>query len=547
MYTGQYGCLEIFAKPAGSNGSVTIKEQGGADARTEKLPHIYGNWLRLPVKKESNYTIETEDAEITFAYLSERENILEHGICILDPDNDFSEMNEEQFRSFIKSPYREQYHFSPPVNWMNDPNGLCWFKGYYHLYYQFNPFRQEWNNMYWGHAASRDLIHWKHLPVVLEPQEKILDDTSIKGGAFSGCALPQEDEVLFYLTRHIGPQEDGWDTIQYQTMTRSSDMIHFEPEKVIISEKPEGTNYDFRDPKAGKFGDKWYLVLGACVNEKGSILLYESDDKENWKYRCPLITEKTKIRTVECPDFFPLDGKYAAMGAWMSHYDEYGRFQQCRYYVGDWNGNAMDVQAQQWVDFGSNCYAAQTFEHEGRRILIGWISDFYGEHIPLKHGSYGSNTLPRELHIKGNHVYTTPVKEVYSLRKDLIYSGTGREAEIKDIPDNRYYADISFEKAGDCRILIGEDGDKSISLVSENGKVFLDMKGVKSETVQFVSSVSEIRNAEIFVDGRTVEVYLNDGEDVATRLFYNSSSEGCFRVTANEPARVELYTMKSIW
>ena len=146
-------------------------------------------------------------------------------------------------------------------------------------------------------------------------------------------------------------------------------MIHFEPEKEIIREKPEGTNYDFRDPKAIKIGEKYYIVLGACVDEKGTFLLYESEDAENWKYRCPLITEETKIRTIECPDFFPLDDKYVAMGAWMSHYDEYGRFQQCRYYVGDWNGDAMDVHTQQWVDFGSNCYAAQSFQQIGRAFV----------------------------------------------------------------------------------------------------------------------------------------------------------------------------------
>ena len=85
--------------------------------------------------------------------------------------------------------------------------------------------------MYWGHAVSRDLIHWKHLPVVLEPQEEVLDNLSLKGGAFSGSALPMGDEVNFYLTRHIGPQEDGPDTIQYQDMVKSHDMIHFEQEK----------------------------------------------------------------------------------------------------------------------------------------------------------------------------------------------------------------------------------------------------------------------------------------------------------------------------
>ena len=401
--------------------------------------------------------------------------------------------------------------------------------------------------MYWGHAASKDLVHWTHLPVVLEPQKEILDNLAIKGGAFSGSALPMGNEVYFYLTRHIGPQDDGWDTVQYQTMTKSSDMIHFEPEKEIIREKPEGTNYDFRDPKAIKIGEKYYIVLGACVDEKGTFLLYESEDAENWKYRCPLITEETKIRTIECPDFFPLDDKYVAMGAWMSHYDEYGRFQQCRYYVGDWNGDAMDVHTQQWVDFGSNCYAAQSFQHEDRRILIGWISDFYGEHIATEPGAYGSMTLPRELHVKNEHVYTKPVEEVYTLLGDTVYEGTGSEIKVGSIADNRYYASVSFEETGDFNILLGQDGDKSISLTAEGGKVFFKMAGVKSDKIQFVSSVEKCRNAEIFVDGRTIEVYLNDGEDVGTRLFYNSNRQGIFCLNSEKDAQVKICEMKSIW
>lgn len=526
---------------------VTLKNKDGSTAEIRVLPHIYGNWLRIPVEKESVYILETENAEITLAYLSGRDDILEHGICVLDPEQGFEGMDKAGFKKWITTPYREQYHFSPIRNWMNDPNGLCWFQGYYHLFYQFNPFGQEWNNMYWGHAASRDLVHWTHLPVVLEPQEEILDDLSIKGGAFSGSAFPKENEVLFYLTRHIGPQGDGWETVQYQTMMRSRDMIHFEPEKDIIREKPKGVNYDFRDPKVGKFGDKWNIVVGACLDGKGSILLYESEDGENWKYKCPLLIEETPIRTVECPDFFELDGKYAAMGAWMSHYDEGGRFQQCRYYVGNWHGEKLETQAQQWVDFGSNCYAAQTFLHKNRRILIGWICDFYQEHVKTEHGAYGSMTIPRVLHIRDNHVYTQPAEEIYSLKEKEIYCGEETSIEVKGIENNCYYAKISFEKPCDFDLLLGEDGDKSIFLIGRDGTVSLKMKGVKSENVQFPSCVKECRKAEIFVDGRTVEVYLNDGEDVGTRVFYNSSESGIFRLTAAEPSRTELYTMNSIW
>lgn len=554
MYTGQYRQLELFAQSeSGKSGSIVITNLRTNTLTVWELPHVYGNWIKVPVDQETDYEIYPADCKVTFAYLSACENILDEGIQVLDIANGFKALDQAEFAAFIDNPYRESYHFSPVAGWNNDPNGLCWFQGYYHLYYQLNPFAQGWNNMYWGHVASKDLVHWVHLPVVLEPQTEILDTPAIKGGAFSGSALPMGDEVYFYLTRHIGPQEDGWATVQYQTMTTSKDMIHFTPEVEIIRDKPEGTNYDFRDPKVQRIGDKYYIVVGACVHDKATFLLYESDDARTWTYSHPLYVEETPMRTIECPDFFPLDGSYVLTGAWMDYHDEAGRFQPCRYYVGNWKGGKepLEPQAQQWVDYGSNCYAAQTFEHDGRRILIGWISDFYGEHVAVSNGSYGSMTLPRELHVKGGRVYTTPVQEVYSLLGETLYEGTGTAARVENIAGNRYYAKVTFETPGDYDILLGEDGNRSIHLVSENGTVAFrmigaGMRGFDGNEVVFPADVNGCTSAEIFVDGRTIEVYLNDGEDVGTRLFYNSNPDGAFALESSVPAAIKVAQMQSI-
>lgn len=148
MYTGNYECLELFVKPeAGKKGSVSLKKVKENKTEIKELQHIYGNWIKFPTDKDTEYEITAQDCTITFAYLSECENILKNGICVLNTTDNFKAMNKEEFFKFIDTPYREQYHFSPVVNWNNDPNGLCWFKGYYHLFYQLNPFGQEWNNM----------------------------------------------------------------------------------------------------------------------------------------------------------------------------------------------------------------------------------------------------------------------------------------------------------------------------------------------------------------------------------------------------------------
>lgn len=550
MYTGQYGQLELFAQSeTGRNGSVVITNLRTNTLTVKTLSHAYGNWIKVPVDKETEYEIVPAGCSIPFAYLSECENILDEGIRVLDEADHYKVMDHAAFAARMNTPYREQYHFTPVVNWNNDPNGLCWFQGYYHLYYQLNPFSQEWNNCYWGHVASKDLVHWVHLPVVLEPQEEILDEPAIKGGAFSGSALALDDEVLFYLTRHIGPREDCAATVEYQTMTSSKDMLHLAPEVEIIRSKPDGCGHDFRDPKVQRIGDRYYIVVGACLDGKAAFLLYESEDARSWTYSHPLYVEETPMRTIECPDFFPLDDSYVLAGAWMEYRDEAGRYQPCRYYVGSWKGGkeTFEPRAQQWVDYGSNCYAAQTFEHDGRRILIGWVNDFYGEHVAAANGAYGSMTLPRELHVRGDHVYQTPVAEVYSLIGETLYEGTAAEVRLENIKDNRYYAKVSFEAPGDYEILLGEDGDRSCRLVCENGVVSYVMAGVPSDQIRFPACVKGCTSAEIFVDGRTIEVYLNDGEDVGTRLFYNSHQDGVFCMHSSVPAAVRVAEMRSIW
>ena len=176
--------------------------------------------------------------------------------------------------------------------------------------------------------------------------------------------------------------------------------------------------------------------------------------------------------------------------------------------------------------------------------------EFHLKMIGLKRANKITNCLGislTELHVKNEHVYTKPVEEVYTLLGDTVYEGTGREIKVGSIADNRYYASVSFEETGDFNILLGQDGDKSISLTAEGGKVFFKMAGVKSDKVQFVSSAEKCRNAEIFVDGRTIEVYLNDGEDVGTRLFYNSNRQGIFCLNSEKDAQVKICEMKSIW
>ncbi|WP_367568767.1 glycoside hydrolase family 32 protein [Lacrimispora sp.] len=554
----KYRMLEIFARPVSkaSRSLLTWKGNGKTDAEEREITSEYYEWVRIPLVQDEVYQLTADNLEISLAYLSGNDDVMSSGIGFLDliEGKDAAVVDSTCMKAQYDTPYREQYHFQAFRNWINDPNGLCWFNGRYHMFYQHNPHSQEWNNMYWGHAVSLDLVHWVHLPFVLQPQKEILQDCSKKGGAFSGSALVEGDKVKFYLTRHIGPRIPGSEQYEYQTMMESSDMIHFTEEKTVIETPPSGVNPgDFRDPKVWKSEGYYYMVLASKIRDKAAILLYGSEDSYKWNYIGPLLEEETRgISTFECPDAFELDRKFVAMGAWMTHHDECGRYQMTRYYIGEFNGSDMEVECSEFLDFGSNYYAGQSFLHQGKRILIGWISDFYKEHVAADNGSYGSMAIPRILSVKNNKLYMEPVPDVYTLQDQCLLMEKGKSVKVSEIPGNSYLAKVSLKENSntDFTMLIAKDHNKTLCLMRKNGKVEIVSKGTAVESIRFPAQVQDVHYIEIFMDRRVVEVYLNHGESVGTKLFYSDGTQGVFEadfVSPEEVEGLELYTMKSIW
>lgn len=178
-----------------------------------------------------------------------------------------------------------------------------------------------------------------------------------------------------------------------------------------------------------------------------------------------------------------------------------------------------------------------------------WVSDFYEEHVEIPGGAYGSMTIPRELHVKDNRLYMKPVEEIDSLKAQIIYQGKEMPS-ISGILGNSYYTHITFHRNIPFTILLGQDGDKK--LVFCNGEEGAGFKtfGVKSQGIFFKADVKEVLELEIFVDRRVVEVYINQGEAAGTKLFYQSSKEGCFVMESQYPeeiADLQIAAMKSIW
>lgn len=308
---------------------------------------------------------------------------------------------------------RLQYHFEPRCGWMNDPNGLVYFNGQYHAFFQHFPYAPQWGPMHWGHAVSQDLIHWRELPVALRPDQVYEND----GGCFSGSAVSLGDQLyLFYtsVSRHLG---------QTQSMAYSGDGLHFTkcaanpilPACPVNSGEPRG-NRDFRDPKVTYIQGRYYMVCGTGVDGVGKVLLFTTDDLVHWEYLGVLFSggpegsDHFYGTVIECPDFFYLDGHYVLMFSKMG-----SLYSATHFVIGDFDGEHFTPQQHVELEEGPDFYAPQTLlAPDGRRLMIGWM---YHWGKPLPQGAYsaGALSLARELSIEQGRLHACPVREAACL------------------------------------------------------------------------------------------------------------------------------------
>ncbi|MEX0609518.1 MAG: glycoside hydrolase family 32 protein, partial [Balneolaceae bacterium] len=316
-----------------------------------------------------------------------------------------SENNSEAESENYKENYRPQFHFTPENNWMNDPNGLVYYDGEYHLFYQYNPFGNQWGHMSWGHAVSEDLVHWEHLPVALKEENNIM--------IFSGSAvidhknssglgtLNNPPMVAIYTGNHTDKR------LQDQRIAYSLDKgrtwAKFEGNPVI--DENMGV---FRDPKVMWYEPRQKWIQSVAAGDR--IKIYSSDNLIDWDFESDFGPNVTATNGVwECPDLFYIktedgDGKWVMI---VSHgggiNDGPNGGSSTQYYIGDFDGHSFTPEHQNilWLDFGIDNYAGITWsnipEEDGRRIHIGWMGNwYYASSIP-EYGWRGSMTFPREV------------------------------------------------------------------------------------------------------------------------------------------------------
>ena len=461
----------------------------------------------------------------------------------------FARAYEQAAGGKIPRDSRPAFHLTPLTGWMNDPNGFSWYKGQYHLFYQYNPYDTEWDAMHWGHAVSHDLLHWTYLPAALAP-----DAPYDSFGCFSGSAaeLPDGRQLLLYTGVR---QEGGEQALEYQTQCVAvgdgTDYRKYEKNPVLGTEAlPEGLSpYDFRDPKIWKTEDgKFNCVVGARrMDKRGVLLRFESPDGFDWHYAGILAENDGRLGLMwECPDFFPLDGKHVVF---VSPQDmlpegfEYHNGNGTVCMIGEFDGKRFVPEHDQAIDYGIDFYAPQTLlAPDGRRIMIGWMQNWDTckttgyEERPW----FGQMSLPREIFLKNGRLFQKPIRELEQHRSgkveytDVLLEGekelenvSGRMTELEirlrpadpEAPYQRFT--MNFARNGKYHSVLSYRPHESWLQIDRK------FSGSRRAFIHQRRCLVPDRKGEIklhvILDRFSIEVFINDGEQVMTATILTDS------------------------
>ena len=460
----------------------------------------------------------------------------------------FARAYEQEAGGKIPRESRPVFHLTPLTGWMNDPNGFSYYRGQYHLFYQYNPYDTEWDAMHWGHAVSHDLLHWTYLPASLAP-----DAPYDSFGCFSGSAieLPDGQQLLMY----TGVRKEGGDKgkeFQTQCIAVGDGMDYEKYGKNPVlgtGALPEGLSpYDFRDPKIWRCEDGTYrCVVGARRKDKrGVLLLYSSADGFRWTFESVLAENDGRFGLMwECPDFFPLDGKHVLF---VSPQDmlpegfEYHNGNGTVCMTGTFDGKTFTPEHNQAIDYGIDFYAPQTIlTPDGRRVMIGWMQNW----DTCKMTGYeerpwcGQMSMPREIYLKNGRLFQKPIRELSLYRnrrveyRDVLLDG---KKTLEGIEGRVAELDISIRPADDTPyrkfLMYFAENDKYHSILSFRPyesllKIDRKFSGsrrayIHQRRCQVADRKGEIR-LHVFLDRFSMEVFINDGEQVMTATILTDS------------------------
>jgi len=434
--------------------------------------------------------------------------------------NTFDTTNRERFRP--------AYHHTPLYGWMNDPNGMFYKDGVWHLYYQYNPYGSQWENMTWGHSTSRDLVHWEAQPLAIE--------ADWLGSIFSGSCVTNGDEVVAFYTS-AGHH-------QTQSMAVSKDggrsFKKFSGNPVLsTSDVP-----DFRDPKAFWNEDikSWNLILAAGQEMR----IYSSKDLKEWKYESSFGKEYGNHNGVwECPDLFKIDGKWVLI----CNINPGGPFggSATQYFIGQFDGKKFTCESMpkvtKWLDYGKDHYATVSFYNapENRRVVLAWMSNWqYANQVPTKQFR-SANSIPRDLglftHGEETYVSVVPSKEMLAVRGNKLKKPSETCELVVDTKNN-------------TEIVFSNTKGEQVVMTYDAAKQTFTMDRTKSGDVNFseafpcvteAPTYGQIKQLRIFIDRCSIEAFDADGKMAVTNLVFPSEPYNAVKV---KDGKVTIYDIK---
>lgn len=425
----------------------------------------------------------------------------------------------------INGKWRQLLHLEPPRGWLNDPNGLCWFNGKYHVFFQYAP--DDVNGgvkKSWGHYQSHDLINWNFTGTVIAPD--IPEDRS---GAYSGSAIIANGVMELFYTGNVKEVGD----YDYITSGRGANVIRvsskdgrsFSEKRVLLrnSDYPEYCSCHVRDPKLWEENGKYYMILGArTLANEGCVLIYQSDDLDEWRFEKKISVPDFGYMW-ECPDVFEVGGQrllsVSPQGLPHTEYEN-----QNVYSSGYFRMNGDDLNGFEEWDHGFDFYAPQTFQApDGRRILIGWmgIGDIPYTNPTAPLGWQHCLTLPREITVsKGGAVLQNPVRELELLRNEEFAVS---DNEIIPLPCELFgKVNESFEITFDNALTLTYDG-KIFRVEFTNDSV----GGGRTVRNCKLEKCADIR---VIADMSSLEIYLDGGRKVLSTRFYPENKTVNLRV-----------------
>ena len=429
--------------------------------------------------------------------------------------------NAESFDTTNREQYRPLYHHTPAYGWMNDPNGMFFKDGVWHLYFQHNPYGSQWENMTWGHSTSTDLIHWTFQGDPVQPDAW--------GSIFSGSSVVDKNNTAGFGENAIVALYTSAGENQTQSMAYSTDngktFTKYDGNPIITSNVP-----DFRDPHMFWNEDikKWNMILAAGQQ----MNIYSSDNLKDWKFESSFGAEYGSHGGVwECPDLMKMKVRGTDKEKWMlvCNINPGGPSggSATQYFVGDFDGHKFTCESKpevtKWMDYGKDHYATVTFDNapNGRHVALAWMSNWqYANQVPtLQYRS--ANSIPRDLGLfeyKGNtYCSVTPSEEITAARSKK--------------PSK------SLSEA--CEMVVNLKGDATITLSNSKGEKVVMTYKAKDETfsmdrtlsgkTDFSSDFAAITTApvygkmnklRIFIDKSSIEVFDNDGKMAMTNLVF---------------------------